>query len=74
MKKFLKQLFLILVPTFILIGFNYFIDYRSEGSKFIQNFVKDINLNDSINVYSNLPERMIVKERILTTRYSSKLS
>lgn len=73
MKKFLKQLFLILVPTFILIGFNYSIDYRSEGSKFIQNFVKDINLNDSINVYSNLPERMIVKERILRKNISSKI-
>ena len=64
---------LILVPVFVLIGFNYSVDYRSDGSKFVQNFVQDINLNDSINVYSNTPERMIIKERILRNKISSKI-
>ena len=73
MKHFLKQLLLILVPVFVLIGFNYSVDYRSDGSKFVQNFVQDINLNDSINVYSNTPERMIIKERILRNKISSKI-
>jgi hypothetical protein len=73
MKNFFKQLLLILVPTFVITGINYSIDYRSDGSKFIQNFVQEINLNDSINVYSNLPERMIVKERILRKNISSKI-
>ena len=73
MKIFLKQLLLIIVPVCILIGFNYFIDYRSHGSKFVQNFVMDININDSVNVYSNIPERMIVNERIKRNMISPKI-
>ncbi len=73
MKFFLKQLLLLLIVPLFVFVFNYTIDYRSEGSNFIKNFVKDINVNDSLNVYINFPERMVVKERILSQKISSNV-
>ena len=73
MKFFFKQLLLLTIIPMIIFSINYSIDYRSDGSRFVKNFVNDLNLKDSLNVYVNFPERLVVKERISRQNNSSTI-